>query len=55
MKFKVFELNTDEDITDEREWYISPCGNLYFMTYDVSCPIEMASGEFYYKLEIEVF
>lgn len=54
MKFKVYELTTDKDVTEENEWYIDADGNLYFMTNDIDSPLYMASGEYYYKLEIEV-
>lgn len=54
MKFKVYELATDKDVTDEKEWYIDIDGNLLFITNDIDSPLYMASGEYYYKLEIEV-
>ena len=54
MKFKVYELVTDKDVTDKQEWYIDIDGNLLFMTNDIDAPLYMASGEYYYKLEIEV-
>jgi hypothetical protein len=54
MKFKVYELGTDKDVTDEKGWYIDTEGNLLFMTNDVDNPLYIASGEYYYKLEIEV-
>lgn len=54
MKFKVYELHTDKDVTDEKEWYIDTEGNLFFMTNDVDAPLYMATGEYYYKLEIQV-
>ena len=55
MKFKVYEVVTDQDVTDSQEWYIDTEGNLYFMTDDINSPLYMASGKYYYKLEIEVF
>ena len=54
MKFKVYELVTDKDVTDEKEWYIDTDGNLLFVINDIDAPLYMASGEYYYKLEIEV-
>lgn len=54
MKFKVYELVTDKDVTDQKEWYIDTEGNLLFMTNDIDAPLYIASGEYYYKLEIEV-
>lgn len=55
MKFKVFKTVTDEDVTKEKEWYIDTDGCLFFMTNDIDSPLELASGEYYYKLEIDVF
>ena len=55
MKFKVYELTTDKDVTDKQEWYIDIEGNLLFMTNDIDSPLYMASEEYYYKLEMEVF
>lgn len=54
MEFKVYELATNIEVTDKHEWYIDTAGNLYFATDDVDAPLYMASGEYYYKLEIEV-
>ena len=55
MKFKVYETVTDKDVTDTQEWYLDVEGNLYFITDDIDAPLYMASGEYYYKLEIDVF
>lgn len=54
MKFRVYEVVTDKDVTDSQEWYIDIEGDLYFMTDDIDTPLSMASSEYYYKLEIEV-
>ena len=54
MKFKVYELSTDKDVTDKKEWYIDTEGNLFFIVNYIDAPLYMASGEYYYKLEIEV-
>lgn len=54
MKFRVYELGTDKDVTEENEWYIDMNGNLFFMTNDIDAPLYEASAEYYYKLEIEV-
>ena len=54
MKFKVYEVVTDKDVTDQKEWYIDTEGNLLFMTDDIDAPLYVASEEYYYKLEIEV-
>lgn len=55
MKFKVYEIGTDKDVTDENEWFIDIDGNLMTMTDDIDCPLHEASREYYYKLEIEVY
>lgn len=55
MKFKVYELVTNKDVTDKKEWYIDTEGTLWFTTNDIDAPLYMASGEYYYKLEIDVF
>lgn len=53
MEFKVYELATDKDVTNEKEWYLDIDGNLMFMTNDIDNPLYIASGEYYYyKLEI---
>lgn len=54
MKFKVYELATDKDVTDKNEWYIDTEGTLYFITDDIDSPLYEAGEEYYYKLEIEV-
>lgn len=54
MKFKVYESTTDKDVTNEKEWYIDIEGNLFFLTDDIDSPLYIASGEYYYKLEIEI-
>lgn len=54
MTFRVYELETNKDVTDEKEWYIDTDGDLRFMTYDIDFPLQMTDGEYYYKLEIEV-
>ena len=54
VKFKVYETATDKDVTDERDWYIDANGYLCYLTDDINCAIYEASGQHYYKLEIEV-
>lgn len=55
MKFKVYETKTGKDVTDDRDWFIDEDGLLWYRTGDVSMPIAAeVSGEYYYKLEIEV-
>lgn len=38
----------------KNEWYVDTEGNLFFITNDVDAPLYMVTGEYYYKLEIEV-
>lgn len=57
MKFRVFEMETDKDLTDERDWYIDTDGDLRYITDDINkvgFPLAIANGDYYYKLEIEV-
>ena len=55
MKFKVYEIGTDKDVTDKQEWFIDIDGNLMFMTNDIDCPLhEVEFGKYYYKFEVEV-
>lgn len=57
MKFRVFEMEADKDVTDERDWYIDTDGDLRYITDDmnkVGFPLAIANGDYYYKLEIEV-
>lgn len=41
MKFKVYEygLQTEKEVTEEKEWFIDVDGNLMFMTDDIDCPL----------------
>lgn len=55
MKFRVYETVTGKDVTSENEWYVDTDGNLFYMTDDINCPLYMVDGEFYYKLEVEVY
>lgn len=54
MTFRVYEKGTDKDVTDEELWYIDTDGNLRIETSDVEYRMQIA-GDYYYKLEIEVF
>ena len=57
MKFRVFEMETDKDVTNERDWYIDTYGDLRYITNNmnkVGFPLAVANGDYYYKLEIEV-
>lgn len=57
MKFRVFEMETDKDVTNERDWYIDTDGDLRYITNNmnkVGFPLAVANGDYYYKLEIEV-
>lgn len=55
MKFKVYECETDKDVTDERDWYIDTNGRLCYRVDDMNCTLYEASGQHYYKLEVLVF
>lgn len=55
MKFRVFEMETDKDVTDERDWYIYIDGDLRYITDDINkvgFPLAIVNGDYYYKLEI---
>lgn len=52
MKFRVYETDTDEDVTDKCEWFIDNTGKLLCMT-DYS-PVYVAENKYYYKIEITV-
>lgn len=57
MKFRVYEFETNKDVTDERDWFIDIDGDLRYLTNDmdkIGFPLAIANGEYYYKLEIEV-
>ena len=57
MKFRVYEMETNKDVTDERDWFIDIDGDLRYITDDknkVGFPLAIANGDYYYKLEIEV-
>ena len=55
MNFRVYEFETDKDVTNKKEWFIDTDGDLRFLTNDVDDPLQMTDGQYYYKLEIEVF
>jgi hypothetical protein len=54
VKIKVYKIGTNEDVTNEQEWYIDTTGDLFYMTNDIDSPLYMPSDEYYYKLEIEM-
>ena len=54
MKFRVYERDTDRDVTDDKDWFIDIDGDLRMMTDDTSFPLHIMSNDYYYKLEIEV-
>jgi hypothetical protein len=57
MKFRVFEMETNKDVTNEEDWYIDTDGDLRYITADINkvgFPLAIANGDYYYKLEIEV-
>lgn len=52
MKFKVYECGTDNDVTNERDWYIDTNGDLCYRVDDMNCAVYEPSGKHYYKLEV---
>lgn len=58
MNFRVFEMETNEDVTMKQEWFIDTDGDLRYITSDkneVGFPLAIANAcRYYYKLEIEV-
>ena len=50
MKFKVYECETDKDVTDERDWYIDTDGDLCYMLDDINGAIYEPNGRHYYRL-----
>ena len=57
MKFRVFEMETDKDVTDERDWFIDVDGDLRCLTDNANklgSHITIANDDYYYKLEITV-
>ena len=49
MKFKVYEVATNKDVTDEQEWYIDSDGQLMFMTNDIDSPLQEAGPQYRYE------
>lgn len=58
MNFRVFEIDTNKDVTMEEEWFIDTDGDLRYKTCDedeVGFPLAIANASrYYYKLEIEI-
>lgn len=52
MKFKVYELETNKDVTDECEWFVDKTGKLLCMTDYL--PVYATENKYYYKLEITI-
>lgn len=53
-KFKVYESETDKDVTNERDWYIDTTGCLCYRLVDMHCMVYEANTIYYYKLEIKI-
>ena len=51
LSIRVFEKETNKDVTDERDWYIGTDGTLYFETSDVDSPL-MEEENCYYELRL---
>lgn len=41
MKFRVLD-NTGKDVTNTKSWYVSPDGDLYFVTDEIDSPLKLA-------------
>lgn len=56
MKFRVYNIITDEDVTDKEAWYIDTDGTLLCWTNSNDyAQLRMVSGQYYYKLEMTVY
>ena len=49
MQFRVIEAKTRRDVTDEKEWCISPDGTLLFVTNDIDSPLQEAGPNYIYE------
>lgn len=47
--FRVFNIQTGEDVTDQFDWYIDRYGDLYFETNDVDTPLALGDE---YRYEV---
>ena len=52
MKFRVYETETNKDVTNACEWFINNDGKLLCMPEYT--PVFAAESKYYYKLEITV-
>lgn len=51
IKFRVFEKDTNRDVTDERTWLIDRYGYLNCLDMEYrDCPIQHMSDFYYYKI-----
>ena len=53
MKFRVYEKETNKDITDKCDFFIDKNGKLLCDAENRGIPVYLADGYYYYKLEIE--
>ena len=54
MKFRVFEIETNEDVTDRCDFFIDKNGKLLCDAEERGIPVYLADNHYYYKLEIDV-
>ena len=54
MKFRVYEIGTNKDVTDKGDFFIDKNGKLLCDAEERGIPIYLADNRYYYKLEIDV-
>lgn len=54
MKFRVYEIGTNKDVTDKGKFFIDKNGKLLCDAEERGIPIYLADNRYYYKLEIDV-
>lgn len=52
MRFRVYEVKTNKDVTDEREWVVNIDGDLRYILG--GSRMYVSKGQYYYKLEIDI-
>ena len=52
MKFRVYEVKTNKDITDEREWVINTDGNLLYILNGNKAYV--SKEKYYYRIENQI-
>lgn len=54
MNFRVYEMGSDRDVTDEAEWFIDTDGDLRFMTNNSHSLAIADIRRYYYKIEFKI-